>query len=71
NAGTLDYLTPSMIKTLDSVDEDIEIYFMYQGKLIRIMIPKNMDISKYVDKNGFIGFLQLKKIIESGAFVIA
>ena len=69
NLGKLDYLTPSLLKTLNCVDADIELYFMYKGKLTRLIIPKGTDLSKYVDKNGFIGLLYLKKLIEIGQLI--
>ncbi len=69
NLGKLDYLTPSLLKTLNGVDADIELYFMYKGKLTRLIIPKGTDISKYVDKNGFVGLLYLKQLIEIGQLI--
>ncbi|MBP3195568.1 MAG: metallophosphoesterase [Butyrivibrio sp.] len=69
NLGKLDYLTPSLLKTLNGVDADIELYFMYKGKLTRLIIPKGTDLSKYVDKNGFVGLLYLKQLIEIGQLI--
>lgn len=69
NLGKLDYLTPSLLKTLNGVDADIELYFMYKGKLTRLIIPKGTDLSKYVDKNGFIGLLYLRQLIEIGQLI--
>ncbi len=69
NIGKLDYLTPSLLKTLKKAGVDIEIYFMYNGKLSKLVIPRGVDLSKYADKNGFIGILYLKKLIESGQLI--
>ncbi len=69
NIGKLDYLTPSLLNTLKKVDVDIEIYFIYKGKLNKLVIPRGVNLSKYADKNGFIGILYLKKLIESGQLI--
>ena len=42
---------------------------MYNGKLSKLVIPREVNLSKYADKNGFIGILYLKQLIESGKLI--
>ena len=63
NVDKMNYLYPSLLQTFDRIDMDYEIYFRYKGKLIRLYIPKGFKLSKYADKNGFIGLLYVKQLL--------
>jgi hypothetical protein len=58
-------LSPELIKAIDSYDMDIEIFFMWDGKLCSFIIPRGTKIAKYADKSGFIGLLYLERLMKS------